>query len=66
MTINVLVHNIDQSLPMGYEDVDNTYVKDGFYCLFISKQNVVHKFPIARIFRVIEDYDPKEITKPPK
>lgn len=55
--MTVQIHNIDQSQPMIYEGVDNTYIKEGFYCLVFRATNRVMKFPVARIFRVIEPYD---------
>jgi hypothetical protein len=56
--MKVEIHNTDQSLPMIFEGVDNTYIKDGFFCLVWREKNIVHKYPICRIFRVIEPYDP--------
>lgn len=55
----VKVHNVDQSQPMIYEGVDNTYIKEGFFCLVFRDKNEVMKFPVARIFRIIEPYDPE-------
>lgn len=46
------------SFPLIYENVSQTYVKEGFYCL-LSKERVL-KYPINDIFRVEEDY-PKEL-----
>ncbi len=56
--MTVQVHNIDQSQPMVYKGVDNTYIKEGFFCLVIRGVNLVLKFPVARIFRIIEPYNP--------
>lgn len=58
MTISI--QNLDQSQPMIYTDVDNAYVKAGFYCLVWRQQNKVMKFPTNRIFRIIEPYDPED------
>jgi len=55
----VLVHNIDQSQPMIFQNIDNTYIKEGFYCLVNRTDNIVQKFPINRIFRIIEPYVPE-------
>jgi hypothetical protein len=55
--MTVWVHNIDQSQPMIYNGVDNTYVKEGFYCMVFRLTNRVIKLPVARIFRIIEPYE---------
>lgn len=55
MTISI--QNKDQSQPMVYSGVDNTYIKEGFYCLVFRKENRVMKWPVANIFRIIEPYD---------
>jgi hypothetical protein len=54
----VKIHNIDQSQPMIFSGVDNTYIKEGFFCLVRRELNEVMKFPVHRIFRIIEPYDP--------
>ncbi len=59
-TMIVSVHNTDQGQPMVYEHIDNTYIKDGFYCLVNRKANQVMKFPVRNIFRVIEPYVPDQ------
>jgi hypothetical protein len=33
----------------------NAYTKGVFYCVF-TEDRVVHKYPLANIWRVIEDY----------
>ena len=58
-TMTVKIHNIDQSQPMVYDGVDNTYIKEGFYCLVRRARNEVMKFPVSRIFRIIEPYEPE-------
>ena len=58
-TMTIKVHNVDQSQPMVFTDVDNTYVKAGFFCIVRRDLNEVQKFPIANIFRVVEPYDPE-------
>lgn len=57
-TMTVKVHNIDQAQAMIFEHVDNTYIKEGFYCMVFRLENKVMKFPVSRIFRIIEPYDP--------
>lgn len=56
-TITVKIHNIDQSQPMIFEGIDNTYIKEGFFCLVNREKNEVQKYPVSRIFRIIEPYD---------
>jgi len=46
------------SYPIVYENVSQTYVKAGFYCL-LRKEKVL-KYPIMDIFRVEEEY-PSEL-----
>jgi hypothetical protein len=62
-TMTVKVHNIDQSQAMIFEGVDNTYVKAGFFCLVFRAENTVMKFPVSRIFRIIEPYNPEKRAK---
>jgi hypothetical protein len=57
-TMTIKVHNKDQSQPMIFDGVDNTYVKAGFFCIVRRDQNEVQKFPMENIFRVIEPYTP--------
>ncbi len=59
-TMTVLIHNKDQSQPMIFDNVDNTYVKGGFFCLVDRKNNEVMKLPMSEIFRVIEPYVPDD------
>jgi hypothetical protein len=58
-TMTIKIHNIDQSQPMYFSGVDNTYVKEGFFCIVRRDINEVQKFPVDRIFRVIEPYTPE-------
>jgi hypothetical protein len=45
----------EQSQPIVYEEVKNTYTKGPFYCVYTANEES-HKFPVSDIFRVIEDY----------
>lgn len=36
-------------------DAENAYTKGEFYCVFLSGGKVV-KYPLANIWRVVEDY----------
>jgi len=40
------------SQPREFEDVENTYVKGSFFCIFEKKLNQVTKYPISKIFRL--------------
>lgn len=53
--MNITVHLKTQSQPIKHEKVINTYQKGDFYCVYVEGE-VVYKYPIADIFRVIEDY----------
>lgn len=59
-TMTIKIYNKDQSQPMEFEMVDNTYVEEGFFCIVRRGLNEVQKFPIENIFRVIEPYYPEE------
>lgn len=50
----VSVHLVSQSHPIKHTRVDNTYTKDGMYCLLIDGKVV--KYPLCNIFRVVENY----------
>lgn len=65
-TITVKIHNIDQSQPMIFTGVDNTYVKEGFFCIIRRNRNEVQKFPVNRIFRIIEPYLPEDYVQMPE
>jgi hypothetical protein len=60
------VHLISQSAPIEYHHVENTYTKDGLYCVMFvdteKNKKVVHKFPLVNIFRIEEDYNTMKIT----
>ena len=53
--ISVTVHLKEQSQPITYKDVVNTYEKGPWYCIYRSDERVF-KYPISNIWRVIEDY----------
>ena len=61
--LTVVVHLKDQSQPIIYYDVMNTYEKGSFYCVYVKKcdkdlseQEFSYKHPIADIWRIKEDY----------
>ena len=53
--INVTVHLKTQSQPIEHKEVVNTYQKGDLYIVYTSNEKS-YKYPIADIFRVIEDY----------
>lgn len=56
MTVEVQVYS--QSQPMVLRNVENSYTKDGLFCLRIKakpgKHPVYYKFPMQHIFRIKE------------
>ena len=44
----------ETSQPIVLE-AKNTYTKGPLYCVY-TKDGNVHKFPVERLFRVVEDY----------
>lgn len=53
--MKIVVHLKNMSRPREYDQVFNAYEKGRFYCLYLS-DGKVHKYPIADIFRTIEEY----------
>ena len=56
MYVEVQLEKTSESIK--YTNVLNAYTKGPMYCVFFEKggKRVTHKFPIAHIFRVVEDY----------
>jgi hypothetical protein len=52
------VHLNEQSSPIVYTNVSNTYTKGYLYCVMyeIDGKRKVDKFPLMNIFRIREDY----------
>ena len=44
----------ETSQPIEYEDVNNTYQKGEMFCIYFD--NLVHKYPVKKIWRVEETY----------
>lgn len=55
----VKVHLLSQSHPIVYNESENCYVKDGYFCVLVN--GIVHKYPSCNIFRVEEDYRKTQI-----
>ena len=53
--IQVHVHLKDQSQPIVYENVINTYEKGSFFVVYVEGEKV-YKYLIVDIWRVVEDY----------
>jgi len=47
----------ETSQPRIFENVENTYQKGDFFCVYLKCENKVIKIPIGLIFDIIEDYD---------
>ena len=54
--LHVVVQLTNAAQPLEYDDVRNVYEKGSFLCISRIDGNVVEKFPISSIFRVIHDY----------
>jgi hypothetical protein len=46
------------STPIIYTDVTSTYQKGDLYCIYSRTRDIVVKYPIANLFRVVENYTP--------
>jgi len=53
----VKVHLKEASQGISHSNVTNTYSKGGFYCV-LESDDIVYKYPLADIWRVMEDYGP--------
>ena len=51
--MRVEVHLYSQSLPVVHEQVRNTYIKEGLFCVMMENGRV-WKFPTLHIFRIME------------
>jgi len=56
--LTVRVHLKETAQEIVHNDVKNTYQKGDFFCVYCEKVNKVYKYPVASIFRVVEDYKP--------
>lgn len=54
MKIEVYLLNPNKSIV--YEDVKNSYIKDGMYCINKEEDGFVDKYPMINIIRVRESY----------
>lgn len=54
MRIEIWLHNTSQ--PIVREHVKNAYEKGAFYCI-LTRDLRVEKYPLATIWRVVEDYE---------
>lgn len=55
----MVLHLNEQSKPITYENVINTYTKGGLFCVFylLKDTKTVDKYPLCNIFRIREDYE---------
>ena len=57
--MKIEIQREESSVPLVYDNVVNAFTKGGLYCvLFVDSKNrrMVHKFPLASLFRIVEDY----------
>ena len=45
----------ETSEPIIHERAKSTYTKGPLYCVY-CENGVVHKYPVMRLFRAVEDY----------
>ena len=55
MMMTVVVHLLSQSQGVPHDNVVNTYVKSGLYCV-ATNDGYVYKYPVDHLFRVKESY----------
>ena len=57
--MRIEIQREESSYPIVYENVINAYTKGLLYCVLFERngKRVIHKFPIASLFRMVEDYD---------
>lgn len=53
--MQIVVHLLSQSQGVPHDNVVNTYVKAGLYCVLTS-DGFVYKYPVEHLFRVKESY----------
>jgi hypothetical protein len=53
--ITVWLHLKNQSQPITYEHVKNTYEKESFFCIY-TEEELVFKYPVEDIWRITEQY----------
>jgi len=63
--MKIEIQRNETSFPIVYEDVINAYTKGPMYCVMFEKngKRVTHKYPLASLFRVIEDYNETKRNK---
>ena len=50
---------LDETSEALVHEAVNTYTKGPFYCVMV-KDGVVYKYPVNRVFRIVEHPVPKE------
>lgn len=49
----------ETSQPIVHGSTTNTYTKGPFWCAYVAAENRVYKYPVADIWRVVEEYYPE-------
>lgn len=57
MRVEISLRETSQKLV--YPNAANTYQKGDLFCVFVESENVVHKYPLCRIWRIEEEYKKK-------
>lgn len=55
MTVKISLKETSQDVV--HENITNAYQKGGLYCVYTKDSNIVYKYPIANIWRIIETYN---------
>lgn len=58
--MKILIQRNESSYPIEYDNVINAYTKGALYCLMFEDskgKRMTHKYPLASLFRVVEDYN---------
>ena len=63
--MKIWVSLFETSQPILHKDVTNTYQKGNFYCVYVEAKNLVYKYPLKNIFRVVEEYEGEVYKTPP-
>ena len=53
--MRVRVQLKETAQPVVHDDALNAYTKGSFYCVYVTDERV-YKYPLADIWRVVEDY----------
>lgn len=52
--MNIKIHMLSASKPIIRKNVNNSYTKDGLYCVMLE-DGTVKKYPLCNIFEITEE-----------